>query len=214
MSPEEQAKILTRGAVDVVSEEELIEKLRRGRPLRVKYGADPSAPDLHLGHSVPLRALRRFQDLGHHIIFIIGDFTGRIGDPSGRTKTRPMLSEEEIKRNAETYAAQVGKILDVSRCEVVYNSAWFEELGAAGLLELARHYTVARMLERIEFPALHGLRYSVYFFCVIVREQQHVLGYQVVGYGHKLAKHFLGWLSDADVIAERLAHLLLAVSAN
>ncbi len=151
MTPEEQLKILTRGAVNIVSEEELLAKLRRGKPLRVKYGADPSAPDLHLGHSVPLRALRRFQELGHHIIFIIGDFTGRIGDPSGRTKTRPMLSEEEIRRNAQTYAQQVGKILDVSKCEVVYNSTWFEELGAAGLLELARHYTVARMLERDDF---------------------------------------------------------------
>ena len=151
MTPEEQLKILTRGAVNVVSEEELLAKLKRGKPLRIKYGADPSAPDLHLGHSVPLRALRRFQELGHHIIFIIGDFTGRIGDPSGRTKTRPMLSEEEIKRNAETYAEQVGKILDVSKCDVVYNSTWFEEMGASGMLELARHYTVARMLERDDF---------------------------------------------------------------
>jgi tyrosyl-tRNA synthetase len=151
MTPEEQLDILVRDAVDVVSREELLEKLKRGRPLRIKYGADPSAPDLHLGHSVPLRRLRRFQELGHQIIFIIGDFTGRIGDPSGRSKTRPMLSEEEIAANAETYARQVDKILDVSRCEVVYNSQWFNNMGAEGLLRLSSHYTVARMLERDDF---------------------------------------------------------------
>ncbi len=151
MSPEQQLELLTRDAVDVVSREELLEKLRRGKPLRIKYGADPSAPDLHLGHSVPLWRLRRFQELGHHIIFIIGDFTGRIGDPSGRSKTRPMLSEEEIRRNAQTYAEQVGKILDLSKCEIVYNSQWFKEMGAEGLLKLTSHYTVARMLERDDF---------------------------------------------------------------
>lgn len=151
MSPEQQLEVLVGDAVDVVSREELLEKLRREKPLRVKYGADPSAPDLHLGHSVPLWRLRKFQDLGHHIIFIIGDFTGRIGDPSGRSRTRPMLSEEEIRANAATYAAQVGKILDVSRCEIVYNSQWFSEMGADGLLRLAGHYTVARMLERDDF---------------------------------------------------------------
>lgn len=151
MTPEQQLEILTRGAVDVVSREELLEKLRRGKPLRIKYGADPSAPDLHLGHSVPLWRLRRFQDLGHTIVFIIGDFTGRIGDPSGRSRTRPMLSEGEVKANAATYAAQVGKILDISRCEIVYNSEWFSKMGADGLLRLAAHYTVARMLERDDF---------------------------------------------------------------
>lgn len=151
MTPKQQLEILTRGAVDVVSREELLEKLRRGKPLRIKYGADPSAPDLHLGHSVPLWRLRRFQDLGHTIVFIIGDFTGRIGDPSGRSRTRPMLSEEEVRANAATYAAQVGKILDISRCEIVYNSEWFSKMGAEGLLRLAAHYTVARMLERDDF---------------------------------------------------------------
>ncbi len=151
MTPEKQLELLAGDAVDVVSREELIEKLKRGKPLRIKYGADPSAPDLHLGHSVPLRRLRKFQDLGHQIVFIIGDFTGRIGDPSGRSKTRPMLSEEQIRANAETYARQVGKILDVLKCEVVYNSEWFGEMDAADLLRLASHYTVARMLERDDF---------------------------------------------------------------
>ena len=151
MTPEEQLALLTRDAVDVVTKEELLEKLRRGKPLRIKYGADPSAPDLHLGHSVPLWRLRRFQELGHHIIFIIGDFTGRIGDPSGRSKTRPMLSEEQIRENAATYAQQVGKILDLDRCEILYNSQWFQDMGADDLLRLAAHYTVARMLERDDF---------------------------------------------------------------
>ncbi|MCX7597642.1 MAG: tyrosine--tRNA ligase [Armatimonadetes bacterium] len=156
MTPEQQLETLTRGAVDVVSREELLEKLRRGKPLRIKYGADPSAPDLHLGHSVPLWRLRRFQDLGHTIVFIIGDFTGRIGDPSGRSRTRPMLSEEEVRANAATYAAQVGKILDISRCEIVYNSQWFSEMAADGLLRLAARYTVARMLERDDFAKRMG----------------------------------------------------------
>ncbi|MCD6350586.1 MAG: tyrosine--tRNA ligase [Armatimonadetes bacterium] len=151
MTPEQQLDLLTRDAVDIISREELLEKLKRGQPLRIKYGADPSAPDLHLGHAVPLRRLRRFQELGHTIVFIIGDFTGRIGDPSGRSKTRPMLSEEQIQANAATYAEQVGKILDVSGCEIVFNSEWFGKMSAADLLRLASHYTVARMLERDDF---------------------------------------------------------------
>ncbi len=151
MTPEQQLEHLSQGAVDVVNPEELLAKLRTGRPLRIKYGADPSAPDLHLGHSVPLRRLRRFQDLGHTIVFIIGDFTGRIGDPSGRSKTRPLLTEEQIRANAQTYAEQVGHLLDVSRCEIHYNSEWFGQMSAADLLVLASHYTIARMLERDDF---------------------------------------------------------------
>ena len=151
MTPEEQLRLLTQGAVNVVNEEELLAKLRQGRPLRIKYGADPSAPDLHLGHSVPLRRLRQFQDLGHQIVFIIGDFTGRIGDPSGKSKTRPILSEEQIQANAHTYAEQVGRILDVSRCEIRYNSEWFSQMSAADMLMLASHKTVARVLERNDF---------------------------------------------------------------
>jgi len=151
MTPEQQLEYLSQGAVDVVNPEELLARLREGRPLRIKYGADPSAPDLHLGHSVPLRRLRRFQDLGHTIVFIIGDFTGRIGDPSGRSKTRPLLTEEQIRANAQTYAEQVGRLLDVSRCEIHYNSEWFAPMSAADLLVLASHYTIARMLERDDF---------------------------------------------------------------
>ncbi len=153
MTPEEQLRILKQGCVDLVDEDELLAKLRKGRPLRIKYGADPSAPDLHLGHSVPLRRLRKFQDLGHQIVFIIGDFTGRIGDPSGRSKTRPILSEEQIQANARTYAEQVGRLLDVSRCEIRYNSEWFGPMRAAELLTLASHKTVARILERADFSA-------------------------------------------------------------
>ena len=151
MTPEEQLALLVGDAIVVETQDELLEKLKSGRPLRIKYGADPSAPDLHLGHSVPIRKLRRFQELGHHIIFIIGDFTARIGDPSGRSKTRPMLSPEQIEANAETYAAQVGQILDIEKCEIVYNSQWLAPLGSAGLFELASHYTLARMLERDDF---------------------------------------------------------------
>ena len=151
MTPEEQLALLVGDAIVVETQDELLEKLKLGRPLRIKYGADPSAPDLHLGHSVPIRKLRRFQELGHHIIFIIGDFTARIGDPSGRSKTRPMLSPEQIETNAETYAAQVGQILDIEKCEIVYNSQWLAPLGSAGLFELASHYTLARMLERDDF---------------------------------------------------------------
>ena len=151
MTIEEQVELLIGDASEVVSREELAAKLGLGRPLRIKYGADPSAPDLHLGHSVPMTRLRRFQDLGHQVVFIIGDFTGRIGDPSGRSKTRPMLSSEEIDRNAATFAQQAGKILDMSKCEVRYNSEWLDELGADGMIKLASRYTVARMLERDDF---------------------------------------------------------------
>lgn len=151
MSPEQQLQLLRAHSVDLVSEDELLAKLRTGRPLRIKYGADPSAPDLHLGHTVPIRRLRQFQELGHTVVFIIGDFTGRIGDPSGKSKTRPMLTQEQVEANARTYAAQVGQLLDMDRCELHYNSTWFETLGVDGMLRLASRYTVARMLERDDF---------------------------------------------------------------
>ena len=151
MTPEQQLEHLVGDASEVHTREELLAKLRLGRPLRIKDGADPSAPDLHLGHAVPMTRLRRFQELGHQVIFIIGDFTGRIGDPSGRSRTRPMLSPEQIAHNAATFAAQAGKILDIDACELRYNSEWLEPLGSAGLLELAARYTVARMLERDDF---------------------------------------------------------------
>jgi tyrosyl-tRNA synthetase len=151
MKPEQQLELLEANCVDLITREQLLHKLDEGRPLRIKYGADPSAPDLHLGHSIPLRKLKQFQDLGHQVIFIIGDFTGRIGDPSGRTKTRPILTDEEIQANAETYVEQVGQILDVDRCEIVYNSSWFSDMTATDLLNLASQYSVARMLERDDF---------------------------------------------------------------
>ena len=151
MGPEQQLELIATNCVDFITCEQLLEKLKQNRPLRIKYGADPSAPDLHLGHSIPLRKLKQFQDLGHQVIFIIGDFTGRIGDPSGRTKTRPMLSDEQIKANAATYVEQVGRILDTDRCEIVYNSSWFTDMTTAELLNLASQYSVARMLERDDF---------------------------------------------------------------
>lgn len=151
MTPEEQLDLLGFSAVDIHSREELLEKLKEGRPLRIKYGADPSAPDLHLGHSVPIWRLRQFQELGHTVVFIIGDFTGMIGDPSGKSKTRPMLTREQVEANAKTYAEQLGKILDVDKCEVRYNSEWFSKMSTAQFLALASHYTVARMLERDDF---------------------------------------------------------------
>jgi tyrosyl-tRNA synthetase len=171
LQPEEQLKIITRHAVDVVTEEELLAKLRERRPLRVKYGADPSAPDLHLGHSVTMRAMRDLQNLGHHIIFIIGDFTGMLGDPSGRSKTRPQLSREEIERNAASYAAQGSKLLDMSKAQVRYNSAWLDKLTPFDIIRLAAKTTVARMLERDDFAqryragrplGVHELLYPIF----------------------------------------------------
>jgi|SRR5579862_1323755 len=150
-SVEEHLKIIRRGAVDVLPEDELIAKLRAGRPLRVKFGADPSAPDLHLGHVVALTKLREFQDLGHHVIFLIGDFTGMIGDPTGKSETRKPLSREQVLANAETYRQQVFKVLDERRTEVRFNSEWMERMTAADVVRLCAHYTVARMLERDDF---------------------------------------------------------------
>lgn len=143
--------LIKRGAEEILIEEELLEKLKKGKPLRVKAGFDPTAPDLHLGHTVLLNKLRQFQDLGHHVLFLIGDFTGMIGDPTGKSATRPPLSQDEVKKNAESYAEQVFKILKRDQTEVVFNSTWLTDLGAAGMLKLAASYTVARMLERDDF---------------------------------------------------------------
>jgi tyrosyl-tRNA synthetase len=142
---------IKRGTNEIISEAELKEKLKSGRPLRIKLGVDPTAPDLHLGHTVLINKLRTFQDLGHQIVFIIGDFTARIGDPSGRSETRPMMSEEAIIKNAQSYTDQVFKILDRSKTEVVFNSHWLTPLGIDGLLKLAGKYTVAQMLIRDDF---------------------------------------------------------------
>ena len=143
--------IIRRGVDELLPEEELVGKLKTGRPLRVKLGMDPTAPDLHLGHTVVINKLRQFQELGHHVQFLIGDFTGMIGDPSGRNATRPPLSREQIVENAKTYEQQVFKILDPAKTEIMFNSKWMTELGAAGMIKLAATHTVARMLERDDF---------------------------------------------------------------
>jgi tyrosyl-tRNA synthetase len=155
MTLDDQLAYLTKGCVDVVRYTELRSKLERsaktGHPLTVKVGFDPTAPDLHLGHSVLLRKMKHFQDLGHRVIFLIGDFTGLIGDPTGRSKTRPPLTTEEIARNAETYKAQVFKILDAERTVLEFNSRWIRPIGAEGMIRLAARYNVAQMFERREF---------------------------------------------------------------
>ena len=143
--------VFKRGADELLVESELVAKLQRGQPLRVKEGFDPTRPDLHLGHTVQFNKLRQLQDLGHHITFLIGDFTGLIGDPTGRNVTRPPLSREEIDANAKTYTDQVFLILDRDRTEVAFNSRWLSPLGADGMIKLASRYTVARMLERDDF---------------------------------------------------------------
>lgn len=142
---------IKRGAEEILVEEELIAKLKEGRPLRIKLGMDPTAPDIHLGHTVILNKLRTFQDLGHEVILLIGDFTAMVGDPSGKNATRPPLSEEAIKENAKTYAEQAFKILDPAKTRIEYNSSWLKELGATGMIKLAAKQTVARMLERDDF---------------------------------------------------------------
>lgn len=157
----EALALIKRGSDELLVESELIEKLRTGRPLRVKAGFDPTAPDLHLGHTVLLNKLRHFQDLGHHVMFLIGDFTGMIGDPTGKNATRPPLSPEQILENARTYEAQVYKVLDPARTEICFNSAWMNELGAAGMLRLASRYTVARMLERDDFSKRYAAQQSI-----------------------------------------------------
>ena len=151
MSPKEQFEILKEGTVEVIEEEELLKKLKEGRPLRVKAGFDPTAPDLHLGHVVLLQKLRQFQQLGHEVYFIIGDFTAMIGDPTGRNETRPPLTKEEVLENAKTYEHQVFKVLDPQKTKIVFNSSWLEPLGTRGIIELSAKYTVARMLEREDF---------------------------------------------------------------
>lgn len=152
MSELEQAlATITRGADEIIKREELIDRLKSGRPLRIKAGFDPTAPDLHLGHTVLLNKMRQFQDLGHQVIFLIGDFTGMIGDPTGKNVTRKPLTRADVLTNAETYASQVYKVLDKERTELRFNSEWFGQMSAADLIRLAAQHTVARMLERDDF---------------------------------------------------------------
>jgi len=143
--------IIRRGVDELISEDELVEKLKSGRPLRIKAGFDPTAPDLHLGHTVLINKLRQFQGLGHEVIFLIGDFTGMIGDPTGKSATRPPLTREDVVRNAETYKEQVFRILDREKTTVVFNSDWMNDVSASDMIRLASNYTVARMLERDDF---------------------------------------------------------------
>lgn len=167
---QEQIEMVSRGTEEIIPESELATRLTAGRPLRVKAGFDPTAPDLHLGHTVLINKMRHFQDLGHEAIFLIGDFTGMIGDPSGKSATRPALTREQIDANALTYKEQIFKILDPERTTVDFNSRWMDDLGAAGLISLASRYTVARMLERDDFNkryrsnqpiAIHELLYPL-----------------------------------------------------
>jgi tyrosyl-tRNA synthetase len=151
LNTDEAFAYLTRGCVDVVTADSLKQKLATGRPLTVKVGFDPTAPDIHLGHTVLMRKMRHFQDLGHRVVFVIGDFTAMIGDPTGKSKTRPPLTPDEIAQNAETYKEQAFKILDRGKTDTRKNSEWLTALGAEGLIRLAAHYNVARMLERREF---------------------------------------------------------------
>jgi tyrosyl-tRNA synthetase len=184
-------EIIHRGTAEVLPDEELLAKLleskEQGRPLRIKYGADPSAPDLHLGHMVPVGKLKQLQDLGHQIVFIIGDFTAQIGDPSGQSQTRPQLTREQVETNAATYLQQIYKVLDRDRTEVVYNSSWLSPLTARDVIELSAKYTVARMLERDDFQKrftseraiyIHELLYPLYqgFDSIVVRSDVEVGG--------------------------------------
>ncbi|MFO7339565.1 MAG: tyrosine--tRNA ligase [Lysobacteraceae bacterium] len=160
-SIEESIALISRGADEILKVEELESRLKLGRPLRVKAGFDPTAPDLHLGHTVLLNKMRQFQDLGHQVIFLIGDFTGMIGDPTGKSATRKPLTREEVLANAETYAEQVFKVLDRGRTEVRFNSEWFGKMSAADMIRLAGQHTVARMLERDDFAKRFAAQQSI-----------------------------------------------------
>lgn len=155
LDPQEQLEKIGFGAVDLIASAELLKKLKRSKeknqPLRIKFGADPTRPDIHLGHTVVINKLKTFQDLGHKILFLIGDFTAMIGDPSGRNATRPILTREEIEENAKTYAKQIFKILDPEKTEIVYNSTWMDKFSAVDFIKLSAQYTVARMIERDDF---------------------------------------------------------------
>jgi tyrosyl-tRNA synthetase len=156
-----QLDLIKRGTVEILPEEELVAKLEKGRPLRVKAGFDPTAPDLHLGHTVLIQKMKQFQELGHEVIFLIGDFTGMIGDPTGKSETRKQLTAEEVAKNAETYKEQIFKILDPKKTTVEFNHRWMEKMDAVSIIELAAKYTVARMLERDDFKQRYQKQQSI-----------------------------------------------------
>jgi len=169
-STEEALALIKRGAEEILLESELVKKLEEGRPLRIKAGFDPTAPDLHLGHTVLINKLRQFQKLGHDVLFLIGDFTGMIGDPAGKNTTRPPLTRKEVQANAKTYEQQIYKILDPEKTTVMFNSSWMDGMSAADMISLAAKHTVARMLERDDFSrryksgqpiAIHELLYPL-----------------------------------------------------
>lgn len=151
LSAEQQLKLIQRGTHEIISEDDLLKKLKENRPLRIKAGFDPTAPDLHLGHTVLINKLKHFQDLGHEVLFLIGDYTAKIGDPTGKNTTRPPLSDEKILENAQTYKEQVFKILDPAKTQVMFNSEWFSNMSAGDMIALASQQTVSRMLERDDF---------------------------------------------------------------
>jgi tyrosyl-tRNA synthetase len=159
--PEQALSTIARGAEEIIKREELVERLKGGRPLRIKAGFDPTAPDLHIGHTVLLNKMRQFQDLGHQVIFLIGDFTGMIGDPTGKNVTRKPLTREDVQANAETYAEQVYKVLDRDRTELRFNSEWFGAMSAADMIRLAAQHTVARMLERDDFTKRYAAQQPI-----------------------------------------------------
>lgn len=161
MGPHEQLRIVRRGTVEILHEEELLKKLDRQTPLRIKAGFDPTAPDLHLGHTVLIQKMKQFQELGHEVIFLVGDFTGMIGDPSGRSETRKQLTRAEVLKNAETYKQQIFKILDPKKTLIEFNSRWMEKMDAVALIELSAKYTVARMLEREDFKQRYQKQHSI-----------------------------------------------------
>jgi tyrosyl-tRNA synthetase len=156
-----QLELIKRGAVEILSENELVTKLKRGKPLRVKAGFDPTAPDLHLGHTVLIQKMKQFQELGHQVIFLIGDFTGMIGDPTGKSETRKQLTREEVAKNAETYKEQIFKILDPNKTVIEFNHHWMEKMDAVAMIGLAGKYTVARMLEREDFKQRYQKQQSI-----------------------------------------------------
>ncbi len=159
--PEQALSTIARGADEIIKRDELVERLKSGRPLRVKAGFDPTAPDLHIGHTVLLNKMRQFQDLGHQVIFLIGDFTGMIGDPTGKNVTRKPLTREDVQANAQTYADQVYKVLDRERTELRFNSEWFGRMSAADMIKLAAQHTVARMLERDDFTKRYAAQQPI-----------------------------------------------------
>ena len=156
MDYKKQLEIIKYGIEEIIGEDNLTQKLKSGRKLKVKVGFDPTAPDLHLGHTVILRKMRQFQDLGHKVIFLIGDFTGKIGDPSGKNKTRPPLTDKEIKENANTYADQVFNVLDKDKTVVDFNSRWGDQMTAADMIKLSAQSTIARMIETVSYTHLRA----------------------------------------------------------